>query len=154
CATAAAPLRESGLDYFSPNDIMRVLRSHEVPGRATLNDTQRAIKKLREAEWLSKHRVEEKYRFSVELVRQWVVRSFSMWEVVDEYRKEVLAYLAPVGRRETARLIDTAVSTIIIGGTLLLILALREEALIATSLFEGIAIALSLNAVFSAASLM
>jgi hypothetical protein len=61
---------------------------------------------LRDLDLLEKPPHKNGYRFTVGLVRRWVVENYSVWDLLEEYRNQVTSALCSPSRRETARIID------------------------------------------------
>jgi CheY-like chemotaxis protein len=100
----AAPL---GIEvWIGPAEIDAHLRDNDYPIRLDHTELQQALGRLRASDWLEKKEGETRFRFAMGLVRRWVAEFRSIWDSLDEQRRQVAEQTADSGLRGLGALVD------------------------------------------------
>jgi uncharacterized RDD family membrane protein YckC len=105
-AAALAAIQGDHQGVASPAECVEYFRSEKVPLRVGRQECQRAMSGLRDLDLLERVHGSNRYRFTVELVRRWIADNYSVWDLLDEYGRQVSIALCSPIRREWARIID------------------------------------------------
>jgi uncharacterized RDD family membrane protein YckC len=95
--------------WVEPEQVVKHLHSEKYPIHLGRGEVQEALGVLREIDWIEKREGVRRYRFTMELVRQWIAEYHSIWDLLEEHRRGVLSQAAGFGRRTCAGLIDLVV---------------------------------------------
>lgn len=92
--------------WVARSDISKHLQQQNFPVRVAPAEIEQALGSLRELDWLCKRPQERSFRVHLELVSRWVADHRSIWEVLEEHRRQQAECTASAVRRVSGSLID------------------------------------------------
>lgn len=110
-------LAESQADkdaFVDPLQILHRLRSEELPIKISLGEVQQALNALRDIDWVERKEGGISYRFSMEIVRRWIVENRSIWELAERQREDLLSKVAGFWPQRFAWIVDFVAFPIIL----------------------------------------
>lgn len=96
----------------SPADIQVHLRMEDYPSVPDAASIRKSLTELCEVGWVEENPPQSTYKFTMELVRRWVVANRSIKALADEQRSLLQKRLAPAWRQLSAELLDAVITLV------------------------------------------
>jgi uncharacterized RDD family membrane protein YckC len=117
-----AALQDTRESFIEPFQILKKLSEEEYPIKISVGEVQAALNALRDIDWVERKEKGSSYRFSMELVRSWIVENRSIWELAEQQREGLLSKVAGFWPQRFAWLVDFVIFPIIFVAVLVALL--------------------------------
>ena len=112
-AAALAELYSKEEPFQGTNEIGSRLHSDDNPVKLTVSEIQKTLTDLRTIDWIEQKPGMKAYRYTMELVRRWVIDNHSILDLAQGLHEKLISRVASFGRQTAASAIDFGICLVI-----------------------------------------
>jgi uncharacterized RDD family membrane protein YckC len=95
--------------FKQPWEIIRRLKQEKYPVKLRKGEVQQSLNSLRDIDWVEKEEHAQAYRYTMDLVRRWIVENRSIPDLVEEQRTRLFSEVADFWRQLLAWMVDLGI---------------------------------------------